>query len=367
MVEVCRDGWQAFQFSPLAVNLNPLFRPQIYRYIDNPMAHYATHRFNYWSQLAILAGLCGGGLLIGTVAMLIPLMGQVDVFNIQSSEALMEQLSRLPDATALLRWAQVIATPFIFLLPAWMYARICHIQPLKHFGFGQRVSLPQAAVVVLIMIAASPAVSALQELTEMLPWSKAALARFHQAEEAYNQQVAMMARMNGLQDYLLSLLIIALLPAVFEELMFRGCWQNLLSRWLKRPLLALVIISILFSAVHGSYLGFLSRFALGFILGWMYYRTGNIWLNIIAHFFNNAAAVTLLYFSARPGHKVDPSALDERFPLWMAVVSLLALVIFFIAFEKVSRQQIRQPGEEVLIPGYPSGNNPFVNDLASGQ
>lgn len=192
------------------------------------MAHYATHRFNYWSQLAILAGLCGAGLLIGTIAMMIPFMGQVDFFNMKGgSDDLMQQLISLPNATSLLRWAQAIATPFIFLLPALLYARICHIHPMRHYGFNQSVNIRQLLVVILIMMAASPAVAALQEFTEMLPWSKAALARFHQAEEAYNQQVAVMARMDGMGDFLVSLFIIALLPAVFEELMFRGCWQNL--------------------------------------------------------------------------------------------------------------------------------------------
>lgn len=332
------------------------------------MAHYATHRFNYWSQLAILAGLCGAGLLIGTIAMMIPFMGQVDFFNMKGgSDDLMQQLISLPNATSLLRWAQAIATPFIFLLPALLYARICHIHPMRHYGFNQSVNIRQLLVVMLIMMAASPAVAALQEFTEMLPWSKAALARFHQAEEAYNQQVAVMARMDGVGDFLVSLFIIALLPAVFEELMFRGCWQNLFSRWFKHPLLALVLVSVLFSAVHGSYLGFLSRFALGFILGWMYYRTGNIWLNIGAHFFNNAAAVTMLYLSSKPGQKVDTAAMEEHFPVWMAVLSLFAVAGLFIIFEKVSKKQIDRPGEEVLIPGYQYGNNPFFNDRAAGQ
>ena len=85
-------------------------------------------------------------------------------------------------------------------------------------------------------------------------------------------------------------MVIAFLPALFEETLFRGGMQNLFSRWFKKPLLAIVVTSIIFSAIHGSYLGFLSRFALGFLLGWIYYRTGNIWLNIIGHFFNNAFA-----------------------------------------------------------------------------
>jgi hypothetical protein len=63
-------------------------------------------------------------------------------------------------------------------------------------------------------------VSVLQELTEMLPWSKATVLKFKAAEDAYNQQVAVIARMDNFLDYLVSVAIIALLPAIFEETLF---------------------------------------------------------------------------------------------------------------------------------------------------
>ena len=151
------------------------------------------------------------------------------------------------------------------------------------------------------MLACLPAVDALQQFTEMLPWSKSHLAKFERQKHDYYKQVAVIARMNDFWDYIISVIVIALLPAVLEEMLFRGGMQNLFSRWFKKPILAIIVTSIIFSAVHGSYLGFLSRFALGFVLGWMFYRTGNIWLNIIAHFFNNAVAITAIvsYHKAR--------------------------------------------------------------------
>ena len=220
---------------------------------------------------------------------------------------------------------------------------------------------------ILIMLASLPAVGALQELTEMLPWSKATLLQFKAAEDVYNKQVAVIARMDNVSDYIISVIVIALLPAVFEETLFRGGIQNLLSRWLKIPVLAVVITAIVFSAVHGSYLGFLSRFALGFVLGWVYYRTGNIWLNIIGHFFNNAAAVTSLYLSTRAGEKIDPSKMEEHFPLWGGLLSIAVVVGLFILFEKINKKDIDRPGEEVLIPCYNFSNNPFINDIASQE
>jgi membrane protease YdiL (CAAX protease family) len=138
--------------------------------------------------------------------------------------------------------------------------------------------------------------------------------------------------------------------------------QNLFSRWFKVPLLAVIVTSIIFSAIHGSYLGFLSRFALSFILGWMYYRTGNLWLSIISHFFNNAFAVTMLYLSSKPGEKIDPSKIDDRFPLWIGVLGLVVVIGLFFLFEKLNKKDIDRPGEEVLIPYSDFNSNPFENE-----
>jgi hypothetical protein len=168
--------------------------------------------------------------------------------------------------------------------------------------------------------------------------------------------------MDNFLDYLISIIMIAFLPAVFEETLFRGGLQNLLSRWFKLPIVAIIITSIIFSAVHGSYLGFLSRFALGFVLGWVYYRTGNIWLNIIGHFVNNAFAITVLYISTKPGGKPDPSKMDDHFPLWIGLIGLAAVYGLFLFFEKINKDKIDRPGEEVLIPDYNNTNNPFLAD-----
>jgi uncharacterized protein len=156
---------------------------------------------------------------------------------------------------------------------------------------------------------------------------------------------------------LISVVVIGFLPAMFEETLFRGGIQNLLSRWSKMPVLSITITAIIFSAVHLSYLGFLSRFALGFVLGWIYYRTGNIWLNILGHFFKNAFAVTIMYEASKQGQKTDPSKIQDHFPLWAALASIAIVYALFILFEKVSKKEIDRPGQELPISGGGPGDH----------
>jgi len=320
------------------------------------MAHPATNRFTYWGQLGILAGLVAAGLICSGIIQLI-LLTRVNIGDLKD----LETKIFVPENAGILRVVQFLSTLILFFIPTFLYARICHKKPSKHLGFKQAVTIQQAGIAVLIMLAALPLVGTLSELTEKLPFSKATFDRFKAAEDAYNKQVAIIGRMNNFTDYLLSLFMLALLPAVFEETMFRGGIQNLLSRWLKMPILAIIITSAVFSAVHGSYLGFLSRFVLGFVLGWMYYRTGNIWLNIIAHGFYNGTAVTLLYVTKVNNPNADLSKADMQFPLWTGLVSVVALYGLFIVFEKVSKYQVDKPGEEVLLPVENNNQPPWLN------
>lgn len=327
------------------------------------MAHPATKQYSYLGQAGVLIGMLGAGFLVGIFAGSIPLLSKVNMGDMKnlSSAAVMKSFMK-PENAGAIRWMQFILTLFIMFLPAWFYAKICHRKPPVHLGFNKMPLLPQVAVAIMIMFACLPLIGALEELMKMIPFSKANLDTFKLAEDSYNSQVAIMARMNGVGDFIASLFIVALLPAVFEETIFRGAFQNLLSRWTKMPILSVVITAIIFSYVHGSYIGFLPRFILGFVLGWMFYRTGNIWLNIIAHFINNALALTVLYITTKPGQTVDISKADQHFPLWAGGFGLIALIGLFILFEKVSKKDIYKPGEEVPIDNNIDGGNPFQVD-----
>lgn len=331
------------------------------------MAHYASKRFNYWGQTGILLALCGAGLIIGGFASLIPLIGKINISHLlhggPGSGDIMNSILKPENANAL-RWVQFISTLFMFFLPPVFYAWICHKKTFTNLGFVHTVDTKQIVLVILIMLACTPLVAVLQQLTEMMPFSKATFLQFKEAEDEYNKQVAVIARMNNFTDYFVSVIMIALLPAVFEETFFRGGIQNLLSRWIKAPIVAIIITSVIFSAVHGSYLGFLSRFALSFILGWMYYRTGNIWLNIIGHFTNNFLGVTSLYIESLSTGKSDPSKLtDDNFPLWVGLASLVGVYILFMVFENVSKKDIFKPGEEVLLPDEYNDYNPVLTEV----
>ncbi|NNF01654.1 MAG: CPBP family intramembrane metalloprotease, partial [Bacteroidia bacterium] len=94
---------------------------------------------------------------------------------------------------------------------------------------------------------------------------------------------------------LLNLIMIAIIPAIGEELLFRGIIQRWLGSWLENIHVSIIITAAIFSAVHFQFYGFIPRMVFGILFGYMYYWSGSLWLPIVAHLVNNSTAVLLAY------------------------------------------------------------------------
>lgn len=87
------------------------------------------------------------------------------------------------------------------------------------------------------------------------------------------------------------LLAVAVLPALCEELAFRGVFQPLFARGAGRLHLGIWLGAAVFSAIHMQFHGFLPRMFIGAGLGYLVVWSGSIWPAVAAHFVNNAGTV----------------------------------------------------------------------------
>ncbi len=236
------------------------------------------------------------------------------------------------------RLIQVISVVLGLFLPTLFTALLMNKKPLRLLGFQQRVTWQQAGLVVAIMFLSLFVSASLASFTEIIPIPEGAKARFKKLEDAYNDQVQIMTGMKTIADYLLAIFIMAFLPALCEETLFRGGLQNFLDKATRKPVFALIIVSILFSLVHLSYYGFLSRMFLGVILGMVFLFTGSIWLCIIGHFFNNALAVTQLYIYTKQGKDIQ-AAIEEQPAFYWGLLALPLLIFLLIRLKKISDYQ----------------------------
>jgi uncharacterized protein len=298
---------------------------------------------SYFASFFILLGLVGAGLLIGGVASLA--MWFASTGKVPAMGDMLKS-----DNVQLLRMMQLVSTFFMFFLPAFFTALIVHRKPFQFLGFNLRFSFRQLILIILIMLAALPLVGALSELNRIIPIPSSWQTVFKKMEDSYTEQVKVLARITGTKDYIISLVVMAIAPAIFEETLFRGGMQNILQRWTKMPWLSIVITSVIFSAIHFSYYGFVPRLALGVILGLIFYYSGSLWLSVLAHAFNNALVVTQVYYLTRQGKSVD-EAMNESYPLWWGALALLVLIIIMALFKRISEDVKRRkaPPEEKAL------------------
>jgi membrane protease YdiL (CAAX protease family) len=248
------------------------------------------------------------------------------------------------------RVMQLISTFFMFFLPAVVMAFILNKKPFRLLGFNFYFSPRQIIIVILIMLAALPLVGALGELNKMIPLSKDLELYFKGMEDRYADTVKLLANITSPGAYVLALLIMALAPAIFEETLFRGALQNLLQKISNNPWVSIGVTSIIFSAIHMSFYGFLPRLALGIVLGLIFHFSGSLWLAIIAHFFNNALVVTQIYIYTRQGKSVE-DAMNETFPLWWGLIGIAVLVVLFKFYKEVAARDRKTmvPAETVAL------------------
>ncbi len=307
--------------------------------------------FSGWAQVGILIGLLFAAFILAGIV-------SVAIWAAMAHGPVVEMQTNMfkPENLKAVLVVQCVSTLIIFFLPVFFFAKICYTNSIGFLGFNGKITGKQLLIVVLLVAASLPLIDTLATLNKMIPLPKHLRASMDAAEKTYNDQVAVMAQIKTWGQYLISLFVIAFLPAVFEETFFRGGVQQLLTRWFRIPWLAILLTSLLFSAIHFSWYGFFARAALGVVLGVVFYYGQSIWLNITLHFLNNGFVVTGMFVMYKQGKPIDME--DGTMPLWAGIIGLVLVIGLIKWFRQVS-----PPPEPLqsLASAY-DHNNPFKKD-----
>lgn len=306
-----------------------------------------------WGQLGILILFLGLGFILAAVVQFIivlPLMPS-GLPPGKMADEMMNVLMR-PENVTYARLSQVLGTFFLLFVPAALYLIVCHGRNKFWLGFNKHINgwqiLVGFCIIFLANIIAVPLADYSHRLLAHMPDLNAMAQRM---ENAYSQQVTALSNLKSWPEFLMAVVIMAFFPAMFEEIFFRGALQNLLVRWWKAPLIAIIVTSLVFSLIHMSVYLFLSRAILGFVLGLMYQRSKNIWVNIMAHFLNNAFVLSQLFWMSKRTQKVDLDKLDPKVSVWLGLVAAGISFGLFLLFEKLSaknREKVDLKEQELL-------------------
>lgn len=260
-------------------------------------------------------------------------------------ETLMQALSdpSSPYELPMLRFLQVVQGIFLFIVPALLIAFFFSAQRSNYLSIRPPSSTNIVWASGLLIILAFPAINGLSALNQMLKlppaWS---------AFEVWMQQLEEVARVitekfvldPRLSVLAFNLFMMAVLPALGEEFLFRGVLQKIFSRWTGNVYAAVWITGILFSLIHFQFYGFLPRALLGILFGYLLVWSGSIWVPVFAHFVNNAFSVFFYFLIARGVVTPENSEFGGGAGEWIFAVISLFLAIRMGAYIRNKRGEM---------------------------
>jgi len=245
-----------------------------------------------------------------------------------------------------LKLMQILQTTGIFIVPAILSASLFSKKPWHYLGF-QRVKTDTILKTLLIVLISLPAINLLASVNQLIPLSDWMI-ELEKKAEALTKAFLIT---DSFWVFLVNIFMVAILPAIGEELIFRGILQRRLVELTRSRWTGIIIAAAVFSGIHMQFQGFIPRFALGVAFGYLLEVTGSIWVPIFAHFFNNAIAATGYML-------IGTGTVDERIEdigglsdLWLlGSISLIATILLVVNLKReIERnRQLEQPRDSAI-------------------
>ena len=232
-----------------------------------------------------------------------------------------------------LQITQIISGVVGFLMPAVVYAMLVQEKPWNYLGFKKIPTWSLLGIVAMFTII--PFLSLVTDWNDSIsfPESMSAIEEQMRSLQARSEEVIKLFIGQG--SLFSSLMIVALLAAVSEELLFRSVIQKGLIKLFKNAHVAIIVTALVFSAFHGDFFGFFPRFILGIMLGYMFWMSGSIFPSMLMHFVNNATIVTLYYLNTRSFIDIDVEHFGSTDNVLVIALSLIATVAIFIVCNRL--------------------------------
>lgn len=290
-------------------------------------AIYGMTRYDHFLRLLVLLSM----VLAGVALTVMVSIGLAVASGIPLETLLQGQETSLSAMSAgTMRALLTLQHLFIFILPAIASAWLFHREGVfDELGLAAWSPTRKILRGIFFLLAALPIVQLAVQVNEYIPlpgWA-------HEWESEAENTLRLILNMPTPWVFLVNLLVIAILPGLGEEMIFRGLVQQHLGGVLRSPVAAIWITGFLFSAIHFQFEGFLPRMILGVSLGYLYHWTGNLWVSVAAHAFNNAVQVAFVYATGMDLREIDQAGTDTL-PLWLVPASLGLLYLLRRQFLK---------------------------------
>jgi uncharacterized protein len=246
----------------------------------------------------------------------------------------------------LMKYLQVVQSLAIFIVPSILAAWLFSAKPAQWLGFNG-AKTRWIILAMLSILAIQPFISYIGMLNAQITlpdYLESLYFWMYQTEKSANEIIFQFLDTKNLPTILFNVFMIAILPALGEEMLFRGGLQPLVQKMVKNHHVAIWITAFLFSAMHMQFLTFAPRFVLGGLLGYLLVYGGSIWYPIAGHFFNNLVSLIVFHYYRHTQPELNPFDASMATPsLPIALLSLFAAAGFIFLFWKWSEKHPSSP------------------------
>ena len=231
------------------------------------------------------------------VAISIPFFGR----NLFENLALVADYSD-PQTVAALKYFQIVNQIGAFIAPAIIFVILTDDFYSRYLCLDKRIGRLSIIFGFMLLLISLPFINWLVQINNEihLPSYLARIEKWmRNSEDSAQKLTDAFLYTSTWGGFMVNLLMIAVLAAVGEELIFRGILVRLFREWTGNIHLAVIIPALLFSALHLQFYGFFGRLVLGIILGYLFIWSGSLWVPVIIHFLNNAMAVVISFLDKR--------------------------------------------------------------------
>ncbi|WP_347839150.1 CPBP family intramembrane glutamic endopeptidase [uncultured Draconibacterium sp.] len=241
----------------------------------------------------------------------------------------------------LYKFIQVVQAIGFFIVPPFVLGYLFHGKSNDYLYLNKSFRSQNVVLIIVLMFIVAPFINLVGELNNNMrfpAWLSGVENWMRNAEEHAAEITNAFLAVKNISGLAFNLFMIALLPALGEELLFRGVIQKIFSKITRSHHWGIWISAILFSALHMQFFGFVPRVLLGALFGYLLVWSGSMWLPILAHFLNNAIAVIAIYLinkqTITPNYENIGSTADSYY---MAGISLALTIVFLLMIRKQNK------------------------------
>lgn len=240
---------------------------------------------------------------------------------------------------AFLRYLLIIQDVSLLLIPSLIILVMMNPGHTGRLPELIRPSLKDAGLVVILAFCLFPVTNFTGQINSAMhlpDWLSGIEHWMTEKEEQTDNLIDLLIASKTMRVMILNLFTIALIPAIAEEMIFRGVLQKIFNNLFRSGHLAIWFTAFLFSTIHFQFFGFIPRFILGLVYGYLFFWSGTLWLPVISHFINNAVPVVLVYLQGMEKFNAPTDT-----PLWKQAVELpLSVVIILVILFYIRNKSI---------------------------